>query len=202
MLLFKLKYNKKYRQRIIISAILIILIVIFIGYNITNQINTKTGLLDTEEKNILNEDEIEEELETPTEPEKEEQIIEEPITEEVIEEPDIEEIVVVNPKPTHKDEGAEITNINILKDLSNDIDELLGKQRIDEFKQITYYNTFTFRHWFLKRKLTLSDKQYIVLETAPWEEITGTSWKNIPGIQLIVDSQMKYGKTEQEALKG
>lgn len=101
-----------------------------------------------------------------------------------------------------KEEGVnEIKDIDTLTELATKIDMILGGRKTTKYETQVESGMFGYNFGALKNELSAKDKQLIVLENVEgWESFTKDNWKS-SAIADIIESDLQYGASEDEALK-
>lgn len=87
-----------------------------------------------------------------------------------------------------------IKDIDVITELSTKIDTLLYKSD-NQYHQTTSYYGYGYRYGLLKNELTEEDKQFILLNTITWNDMTSSSWEKAKTNENIAALITSYPET-------
>lgn len=91
--------------------------------------------------------------------------------------------------------AKEIKDIDTITDLAIKIDSILGYSDNEYHKSVTA-GGYSYRYGVLKNTLSAEDKQWIVLNNAKWETLSGDAWKNT-SLKTMIENDLTYMPQDQ-----
>lgn len=101
---------------------------------------------------------------------------------------------------SYENKVVEVTDNNTLEDISKKIDCLFTYcEESNSYEKSKTYSDYGFRYKVLKKELSEADKQFIVLSTASWDNITGDEWKSNSYMKTWIERDLEESYSKNYA---